>query len=366
MKVNAKNERAKRAFFRYLKNADGCCDSTVNNIENAILLWQEFSRNEDFASYNADKAVEFKKWLRRREFRGKTISLVTYHTYLRYLRKFFSWLIREPGYKSRIKPNGVDYLKITEKEERLATQSAPRNYPPLEYVKKLVGSIVVRTEIDLRDRALVSFTLLSGMRDKALATLPLGCFDEEKLTTIQNPRQGVETKFAKLIPTTLLPFDTEMLDFVVQWAKHLKLKGFGSRDPLFPRSKQDQGEDNLTFEVSTEVEPVFWQHAGAIREIFKKRSQEAGLPYFPPHTYRHLAFDLALKACKTGEEIKAISKNFGHEHVATTLSSYANYSTPRLTEIITGMDFSGEQQSTVTDDIREIKKMLLARENKML
>ncbi len=44
MKVSAKNERAKRAFFRYLKNADRCCDSTVNNIENAILLWEEFSQ----------------------------------------------------------------------------------------------------------------------------------------------------------------------------------------------------------------------------------------------------------------------------------------------------------------------------------
>jgi hypothetical protein len=59
-KVNPKNERTKRAFFRYLKNADGCCDSTINNVENAILLWQEFSKDEDFALYNADKAIEFK------------------------------------------------------------------------------------------------------------------------------------------------------------------------------------------------------------------------------------------------------------------------------------------------------------------
>src|SRR5262245_59398377 len=218
-KVSAKNERAKRSFFRYLKNADGCCDSTVNNIENGILLWQEFSKNEDFAHYNADKAIDFKKWLAKREIRGKSISPVTYHAYLRYLRKFFGWLVRETGYKSRIKPNAVDYLKITEKDERIATQSAPRSYPPLEYVRRLVDSITIRTEIDLRDRALVSFTLLSGMRDKAIATLPLGCFDEEKLAIIQNPRKGVETKFAKLIPAKLIPFDEKMLAWVIQWAK---------------------------------------------------------------------------------------------------------------------------------------------------
>lgn len=87
-KVNARNERTKRAFFRYLKNADGCCDSTVNSIENAILRWQEFSKDEDFALYNADKAIEFKKWLLKQDNHGKPLALVTYHAYVRHLRKF--------------------------------------------------------------------------------------------------------------------------------------------------------------------------------------------------------------------------------------------------------------------------------------
>src|ERR1051326_712857 len=152
LKVNAKNERTKRNFFRYLKNADGCCESTVCNIENAILLWEEFTRHEDFALFNADKAIEFKKWLGGRQRRGKALSLVTYHSYLRYLRKFFGWLVREPGYKTRIKPNAIDYLRITEKEERMATQSSPRNFPSLEYVRKLVASIEIRCDIDLRDQ----------------------------------------------------------------------------------------------------------------------------------------------------------------------------------------------------------------------
>ena len=204
-KVSAKNERTKRTFFRYLKNADGCCDSTVNNIENAILLWQDFSNNDDFALYNADKAIEFKKWLLKRENQGKQLSLVTYHTYLRHLRKFFTWLVREPGYKSRIKPNGVDYLKVTEKEERMATQSVPRNYPALEYVRRLVDSILVRNEIDLRDQAMIAFTLLSGMRDKAIATLPLGCFDDENLVILQNPRKGVKRSSPNSFPQRCSP-----------------------------------------------------------------------------------------------------------------------------------------------------------------
>src|SRR5258706_13671663 len=99
VKVSAKSERTKRNFFRYLKNADGCCESTVCNIENAILLWEEFTRHEDFALYNADKAIEFKKWLGKREFHEKTNSLLTEHANFRHLRKFFCWLLRGHGYQ---------------------------------------------------------------------------------------------------------------------------------------------------------------------------------------------------------------------------------------------------------------------------
>jgi integrase len=356
MKVNVKNEQTKRKFFRWLKEADGCCDATVSSLEKAILLYEDFTKHADFKTYDLNKAIDFKKWLIKRKYRGNTIAITTYHTYLRYLRKFFTWLSWQISYKSKITPDVVAYLKITEKEERIATQLIPRNYPPLEYVINLVNSIKTNSSIDLRDRALISFTLLSGMRDKAIVSLPLSCFDEENLLIKQNPRLGVQTKFSKYIPSILFKFDNNMLEYIKHWVKHLKSKGFGSQDPLFPRSKPQQ-KDGLSFEPSTEVEPIFWQGTGSIREILKNRSKEASLPYYPPHTYRHLAIDLALKGCKTGEQIKAISQNFGHEHIATTLSSYANYEPDRLSEILKNIDFSGKQIKS--DKLEEIKKILL-------
>jgi integrase/recombinase XerD len=150
-----------------------------------------------------------------------------------------------------------------------------------------------------------------------------------------------------------------MFAIVINWVKYLKANGFGSQDPMFPRAKTDQGRNNLSFESATEVEAAYWSGTG-------RRSEGAGLPYFPPHTFRHLAINLAFKACKNGEEIKAISQNFGHEHIATTLCTYGNYPSFRLAEIISSMDFSGKQQPTVTDEIRELKEMLLAKKDKML
>jgi integrase len=358
-KVNIKNERVKRKFFIWLKEAEGLCDSTINGIDRAILLYEDFTKQADFTSFKPNKVIEFKKWLGRREFKGKRISLTTLHSYLRYLRRFFRWLSLQPGYKSRITPDVVGYLKMSEKDERIATQYVPRQYPPLEYVVKLADSIEVKSEIDLRDRALISFTLLSGMRDKAIVTLPLGCLDEEKLTISQDPRQGVQTKFSKYIPTTIFRFDEKLVGYLKGWVKHLKDKGYGSRDPLFPRSKIGHGEGNLSFEPATEVEPVFWKGTGGIRELFKKRSQEAGLPYYPPHTLRHLAVRLALRSCKSGEQIKAISQNFGHEHIATTLSSYGNYDPQTLGEILNALNFSGKAAKADDEKIEQIKKILL-------
>jgi integrase len=351
VKINIKNERVKRRFFTWLKEAEGLCNSTISGIEKSILLWEDFTKQADFTSFKPGKVIEFKKWLGRREFKGKRISLTTFHSYLRYLRRFFRWLSLQPGYKSRITPDVVGYLKMSEKDERIATQYVPRQYPPLEYVVKLANSIEIGSEVDLRDRALISFTLLSGMRDKAIVTLPLGCLDEEKLTISQDPRQGVQTKFSKYIPSTIFRFDEKLVEHVQGWVKHLKNRGYGSRDPLFPRSKIGHGEDNLSFEPATEVEPVFWKGTGGVRELFKKRSREAGLPYYPPHTLRHLAVRLALRSCKTGEEIKAISQNFGHEHIATTLSSYANYDPQTLSEILKNLDFSGKPSETLEDKV---------------
>lgn len=359
MKINARNERLKRGFFRWMKNAAGCCDSTVNAAEKSILLYQEFTGNEDLGLYGPDKAIEFKKWLGKRTFRDRPISPVTYHGYLKGLKKFFGWLCWEPGYKKRINPSVVEYLKPTDKEDRMAAQAVPRNYPSLEYVVKLAGSIEVKTEVDQRDRALVSFALISGMRDNAIVSLPLGCVDESALVVLQNPLKGVGTKFSKLIPTTIFPFDQGLMENVLAWIKHLKDKGFGSQDPLFPRSKMDQGKDGMSFEVSSTVEPVFWRGTGRVREIFKKRSHAVGLPYFPPHTFRHLAVDLALKSCRNGEEIKAISQNFGHEHVATTMSAYANYPPDRLSQIIKGMGFGNKVKEGDADTLEKFKKLIL-------
>jgi len=359
MKINVKNERIKRRFSKHLKGPGRCCQSTIGYIEKAILLYEDFTQNADFNTFNSEKAEDFKAWLKARKYRGKPLSVCTYYTYLRYLRKFFSWLSFQDGYKSKIKTDMVGYLDTTEKEQRMATQSPPRDYPSQGYVINLTDSIKINSEIDQRDRALIAFAFLTGMRDKAIATLPLGCFDEEKLTISQNPKLGVETKFSKYINSIVFKFNKKHVDYVVEWVKFLKGKGFGTKDPVFPRSKLEQNMDGLSYEKATKVEPKFWSTTGRIREIFKNRSKEANLPYYPPNTFRHLAIDLAVKHSRGGEQMKAVSQTFGHESIATTLSEYANFNLDRLSRVLGKIDFSREHDN-LEKQIEKIKEIIIS------
>lgn len=355
---NIKNELIKRKYFRFLKEAEGLSESTVDIFNSAICRYEEFTNSDDFVKkFNPDRMIAYKDWLRNRKTKGKVISNVTYHANLRNLRKFFTWLCTQTGYKSKIQTDAIGYLKVKHSEEAMATQNRPREYPEYENVLKVIESINPITEIDKRDRALITFALLTGIRDTAIATLPLKCIDIYAQKIYQDPKLGVKTKFTKYIETTIFRFDEKLIELLKEWIEFLKAKGFDGTDPVFPRSKVNRDEINISFNESVEVEPVFWINAGSIRKIFKKRFEAAGLKYFPPHTFRHLTKALAFKGCKNGEELHAVSQNFGHENLGVTFGSYGNFPSKKLNEVIRNIDYAGKT-TNIDEETKELMKKL--------
>lgn len=340
--TKARNEKIKKAYFHFLREAQGFSTLSVVAVEKALWKWEEFTREADLGKFNDKAAKEFKDWLAARKGgrNGDGLSLGTQYHILRHLKDFFSWLSGQPGYKSRIDPFDIPYLKMGKKEARMATAAPRQEFPSLEYVQTLCRSILPKTEVDRRDRALIAFTLLTGMRDKAIVTLPLECFDAEKLLIHQDPQKGVQTKFSKTISTLIFQFDEELLGFVLDWFRFLKEKKlFSNADPLFPRTKLEQkSETDLCFE-GTEVEPAFWATTQGIRSAFKKRAEAAGVRYYSPHKFRHTATVEAFKHCRTAEELRAISQNFGHENIGTTFSTYGKLPDFQVEDIIARMNF---------------------------
>jgi len=362
VKAKIKNEKVKRAYFQHIQGAKGFSKLTTEIIEKAIWKFEEFTQDADFRRYRSGTAKDFKKWLAS-ERCGKTLSLVSQYHILRQLRNFFTWLSGQSGYKSRISPYDVQYLSLDQQQSRIANSPKRKEYPSLDYVVALCRSIEVKTEVEKRDRALIAFTMLSGMRDTALSTLPMGCLDPDKLVADQDPDKGVKTKFRKHIITTLMRFNDDLVGYVQEWHKYLKeVRMFGEVDPLFPRTKlKHKGEANACFE-GIEVEPAFWMSASAIRNIFRGRMENAKVPYYHPHQFRHAAVYEACKHARTPEETRAISQNFGHENIGTTLLTYGRLDDIRVGDVINRINFQSENQTEIEKVLGEASKENLIKE----
>lgn len=370
-KLLQKNELAKRRFFRYLKDAEGFSDDSIYAFEKAILNWEDFTKKDDFRNFTQQKIVNFKEWLKNRK-KGKTeekISLSYRYDILRRLKTFFEWLSKQAGYKSIINSSFIDYLKLSKNEAREVVQSRKRDIPSIEEVRKTIESIGDKNEIDKRDRALFSLFYLSGIRISALMSLPMKSFDKNKLIIDQDPAFGVQTKFRKRITTTLIPLSyKEPLNYFIDWYNFLiEEKGFKPNDPIFPATKQEQGEKNVSYYSTGEVVPVFWKSGTTIRKIFKKRFDQAEIPYYHPHTFRHLIVKEFAKTKLTEEEKKAISQNLGHADVGTTFGSYGygHIEEDRQIEIIKNIKFSSDENkkftiNTLSDLNKEERLKILA------
>ena len=185
-------------------------------------------------------------------------------------------------------------------------------------------------------------------------SLPIKSFDKNKLIIDQDPAFGVKTKFHKRIPTALIPLSyKEPLDYFIGWYDYLvKEKKFNPNDPIFPATKKEQSDKNISYYSTGEVVPVFWKSGTTIRKIFEKRFIQAGVPYYHPHTFRHLIVKEFAKTRLTEEEKKAISQNLGHADVGTTFGSYGygHIEEDRQIEIIKGLKFSSDENNNFIEN----------------
>jgi len=166
-----KNESVKRAFYKYLENAKRFSPNSIQCYESSIWLWEEYANGADFKLFNQTKAEEFKDWLKNKKKKKsqEPVGLSYCYDRLRFLKVFFEWLSKQPSYR-KINQTAIDYLNLTRAEARIATQSKAKEFPPLEVVKVTIESINGKTEIEMRDKALISL----GKTSSAQALYKIG------------------------------------------------------------------------------------------------------------------------------------------------------------------------------------------------
>ena len=89
------------------------------------------------------------------------------------LRHFFQWLAGQPGYKSKLSYSDADYVKLSDQDTRVSTARCEKRFPTVDQVKHVTGTMPKESEIERRNRALVAFTLPTGTRDSAIASMKL-------------------------------------------------------------------------------------------------------------------------------------------------------------------------------------------------
>ena len=121
-KHNAENERVKRKYVVFQRDARGQSEATIDSIAKSLARFEEYTNWRDFKRFHFEQAVGFKRQLNAMANlrTGKPLSKSTVNSTLNQIKRFFQWLSQQSGYKSRIEYSDAEYFNLTEKDARAA------------------------------------------------------------------------------------------------------------------------------------------------------------------------------------------------------------------------------------------------------
>jgi integrase len=356
---NPRNDRLKREYLVWLKQANQRAAGTVEQARHALDRFEAYTRFKDFGTFNKEQALGFKQALAATlgQRSGKPISIATVHHTLQAIKNFLIWLHGQPGFRRKIAPADVAYLSVTKGEERQARTSSPKTFASYEQFRSALFAMPAGTEVERRDRALMALLLMTGMRDAAITGLKIGDVDPDKSYLFQDPRHA-HTKFSKAIDTFFLPVGEDVIAIFTDWFGFLKSeKGFGPSDPVFPKTA-NLGEQ--AFGVRG-FGREHWANAGPVRKCFREAFARIGLTFTKPHTIRDTLTQLGYSRGWTPEQMKALSQNMGHDSPLTTYNSYGQLSRERQGEIILGLSQEPAGTNVNEMDLEELVALLAAK-----
>ena len=336
-KINEENERIKRRYFTYMREAKGRDNKTITKIAAALIKFEQSTKHKSFKKFHIEDAIKFNSYLRKAKNARtkKPLSHATIDSTLRTVKAFIHWLAGQSGYKSRISYADAEYFNNTLKDARIAHTHRPMQYPSLKQCQRAFDVMPEQSKDQKRDKAAFAFFVLTGGRLKAVSTLRLKHIDIEDGRVFMDARE-VTTKGAKTINTWFYPVNPIYWEYFERWMKYLADEElFGPEDPLFPKPKigvvKGKGFQNL----GLSREP--YASTSSLYKAVKTAFANVQMPSYTPHNFRRTHGALMSQFCSTPDTIKAWSQNYGHADVATTINDYVPVSLERQGEIIRAM-----------------------------
>jgi integrase/recombinase XerD len=348
------NERIKRRYFAYLKEAKRRGEPSLDAAAKALHRFETYTGFKSFKVFHIEQAMGFKRHLAEQtNVRTRApLSKATIHSTLAALKEFFVWLAGQQGFRSRLSYSDAEYFNNSERDARIARTRLDKPFPSLEQVQHVIRSMPANDAIQLRDRALVAFILLTGARDGAVVTLKLKHLDLTECCLIHDARE-VATKFGKSFTTWFFPVGDDVRRIVEEWAVFLATEKLGGpNDPLFPATFVDNGPGQAFHAVG--LARQHWTTADPVRTVFRRAFAAAGLPYYSPHRLRDTLASLGKRLCRTPEAFQAWGQNLGHSSMATTFGSYGPVSGARQAEIIRGIGVDASPPAQALDEMAAV------------
>ncbi|NOH69066.1 tyrosine-type recombinase/integrase [Vibrio rotiferianus] len=328
------NARVIHEYSEYLKEARSLDDSTIDGVLKSINRFEEHTNYLDFSRFKAKYAIAFKKQIQTQKslVTGEVLSKSTVLTTINHLKAFFQYLATQKGYRAKISYSDIEYFNLSEKYKRAANGKSKKSVATIEQIIKTLEVMPCTTPIELRDRAVVAFILLTGARDRAVTSLKLKHLDLNERGVYQDGRT-VLTKFRKTISSYFFPVGELPVTILEEWVDYLTSElGYTENSPLFPATKVIL--DRKRQFTAGGLEEKHWSTASPIRKIFKQAFALSGMQYYKPHSFRNTLVRLGEKICRTPEEFKAWSQNLGHQSVLTTFYSYGDVPDRKQAELL--------------------------------
>lgn len=236
--------------------------------------------------------------------RDSGMKPVTIHGDHRSLRVFYRWLRDD---RQLIVESPVERVRM-DKPER----DPPRRVE-VDYYAALLESISPTTWVDLRDRMIVSVLFLCGIRvGEAVGIMAK---DVDVRTKVMRVKGKTGTRIVPLLPP--------VIEAIVAY---IYVRPAYQTDHLLLSAKGDFTVRGL---LTT----------NGVRQMLKRRAEQAGMDYFNPHAYRH---GLAMHLLNKGGDMSMVQKVLGHSRIATTAENYASWLTEDLNR-----EFSAKMESVI-------------------
>ena len=323
IRYNKQNEVVKYKFFQRLKykrenNKDPKKKSTIQQYANAIHEFEVATKFKDLKNFTYQWAIDYKEYLLQKKNKktNKNIAIDSYIHFLQYPRELLDYLRKnEKGY-SHIKESDIDYLYPTNGEKNSVSATSYQESYTIQECLFVVRRMQANTEIEMRDKAMISLCLLTAPRISALITAKLRSiryFREYDCWAFeQNPKHGVKTKNSKYILSFFVGQTQDIIDNIINWKNYLIGKGFNENDPFFPQI--NQSFDSQGNPINILSKELLNSDSWVRESIFKKTFLANKLPYYSPHRFRKTLARAMKKESNSTMLSIALAQNIGHKN----------------------------------------------------